>query len=335
MRNIPDKKLRIIQNCVCSRPVIVLGSGASAAYGIAGMPQLAEFLIKNIEPSERNKEKWDQFKKLIIDGTDLENALHEVSISEDLEKEIVNKTRRLILGQDLDIFVDLTNKRVILPLSKLLKHLSQTANPNIKIVTTNYDRIAEYAIDNAYLEFTSGFSGYYKQYFNGFNYSRKHNPNMIELLKVHGSLDWFVDEDSNVIALPDVVNGDANLTPLMVTPGVRKYEHTHKEPFRSIITKSDQVFENSNSILCIGYGFNDTHIQPKLIKKIREGRVPIIIIARTLTDRAIKFIKSSQDENIIGIERCSAGSKIVSSCDEDIIIDYDIWSLSGLLDIVL
>ncbi len=298
--NIPDKTLRIIQNCISSRPVIVLGSGASAAYGIAGMPQLARYLIENVSPSERDNKKWEVFKKLIMDGIDLENALLKVSIPDELEKEVVNKTRKLILKKDLDILVDLANKKITFPLSTLLNHLSRTANPDIKIVTTNYDRIAEYAIDNAYLEFSTGFFGYYKQYFNGFN-NEKHKPNIIELLKVHGSLDWFVDEDSNVISLPDSINNEFNLEPLMVTPGVRKYEHTHNEPFRSIITKSDEVFEHSNSILCIGYGFNDLHIQPKLINKIRGGKVPILIIARTLTKRATKFVKSSQDENVIGI----------------------------------
>ncbi|MFT9497743.1 SIR2 family protein, partial [Anaerosolibacter sp.] len=220
-------------------------------------------------------------------------------------------------------------------LSTLLKHLSRTANPEIKRVTTNYDRIAEYAIDHAYLEFSSGFSGYYKQYFSGFQNNKKRHSNNIELLKVHGSLDWFVDEDSNVVALPDAINEGFNLMPLMVTPGVRKYEHTHNEPFRSIITKSDETFEKASSVLCIGYGFNDIHIQPKLINKIRGGKIPILIIARTLTERALKFIRSSQDENIIGIEMYSDGSKIISSFDNDIIIDEEIWSLSGLLNLIL
>jgi hypothetical protein len=37
--------LELAQECISKAPVLILGSGASAAYGIPGMPQLKNHLL--------------------------------------------------------------------------------------------------------------------------------------------------------------------------------------------------------------------------------------------------------------------------------------------------
>lgn len=49
--------------------------------------------------------------------------------------------------------------------------------------------------------------------------------------------------------------------PLVVTPGVSKYRESHKDPFRTVMTAADQVIREANCYLCVGYGFNDEHVQ--------------------------------------------------------------------------
>nr|WP_151208721.1 SIR2 family protein [Paenibacillus yonginensis] len=157
----------------------------------------------------------------------------------------------------------------------------------------------------------------------------------VELLKVHGSLDWFLTDDSGVICVPDNIMDSIEMVPLMVTPGIRKYEHTHNEPFRSIIARADSAFENANSILCVGYGFNDNHIQPKLIDKMRQGKTPILIATKKLSDSGMRFIKSATSSTVFGIEEFKSGTRIVFSDKEEIIEELSFWSLEELIKLVI
>mgnify|MGYP001469464427 CR=1 FL=1 len=327
-----DNILKQIQKSISLVPVIVLGSGASAAYGYAGMPELAKYLLENITPDQTEEGKWKEFASAIGDGIDLENALQKVTISGQLEKDIIRKTRELIIKQDVEVFHRIIRNQTILPLGSLLQFLSRTANQKIRVITTNYDRLVEYAIDQALLSYDNGFYGEYQKTFRGLHTS---NDEKIELLKVHGSLDWFLSEDNRVISLPDSISSSLELTPLMVTPGIRKYEHTHNEPFRSIIAKADAAFESAKSILCIGYGFNDNHIHLKLVDKMRQGRTPILIATKKLTDNAIHFIQRATSSNVFGIEEFNNGTRVVFSDKEVLLEDLSFWSLDELIKLVM
>ena len=324
--------LGYIQRAISFVPVIVLGSGASAPFGYAGMSELATYLLSNIVPDQADEAKWEEFVTAISNGMDLENALHRVMVSEQLEKEIIKKTRELIYEQDVAVFLKVISNQITLPLASLLQFLSRTANQKIRVVTTNYDRLAEYAIDQAFLCYNNGFYGAYQKTFRGFPIS---NSEKIELLKVHGSLDWFLTEDNRVISLPDSISSSLKLTPLIVTPGIRKYAHAHDEPFRSIITKADEAFECAKSILCIGYGFNDNHIHLKLINKMREGKIPILIATKKLTESAIKFIKQAPASNVLGIEEFNNGTRVVFNDHEVIFEDKSFWSFEELIKLVM
>lgn len=64
-------------------PTIILGSGASAAFGLAGMGALAKHLIEKIELSDCDNEcidKWEEFVHVLNSGKDLESALLEVRL---------------------------------------------------------------------------------------------------------------------------------------------------------------------------------------------------------------------------------------------------------------
>ncbi|MFD2628026.1 SIR2 family protein [Oceanobacillus kapialis] len=307
---VPKCILKFIQDSISKIPVIVIGSGASAAYGIAGMGQLANYLKKEIIPTENERELWEEFKQLLNNDVDLESALHKVDISERLEKEVVLKTKELILPKDIEIREKLVLGEVDMPLSLLISHLNETANPQIKVVTTNYDRIVEYAVDYAGIDYYSGFLGKYIQKFDG-RFNREKVLNKIEILKVHGSLDWYTNSVNEVLALPDSFQNAENLFPTMVTPGKNKYQLTHDDPFRTLITRVDSVFLEAKSLLIIGFGFNDDHIQPKLMQKMRSSQTPIIIISKELTLKTREFIKTNEDSKILGIEEYGDGSNCI------------------------
>ena len=76
---------------------------------------------------------------------------------------------------------------------------------------------------------------------------------------------------------------------MIVPPGKEKYSSTHNEPYRTIIAEADTAFVQAGAYLCVGYGFNDEHIQPKLLAQISKGK-PIVILARTMTPACKKHI---------------------------------------------
>ncbi|MEO4172261.1 hypothetical protein ABH287_07920, partial [Acinetobacter pittii] len=65
-------------------PIIILGSGASAAHGMSGMGALAQHLTEKTDVSElsdADMESWDNFCQTLRNGIDLETALHQVDVS--------------------------------------------------------------------------------------------------------------------------------------------------------------------------------------------------------------------------------------------------------------
>ncbi|GIQ69042.1 hypothetical protein DUZ99_07630 [Xylanibacillus composti] len=324
--------LKLIQKCLSLVPVIVLGSGASAAYGFAGMPQLADHLVNHVVPDPKEQDRWLAFRTAIASGLDLENALHQVDLSSMLEQQVVQATRQLLLQQDISLMRRMQRGELALPLGVLLQFLSRTAKQKIKIVTTNYDRLAEYAADQVRLRLDNGYCGQYEKHFQGF--SRFHAP-QIELMKVHGSLDWFRSGDGAPVSLPDHAADACGMSPLMVTPGVRKYELTHQEPFRSMIAKADEAFANASAILCVGYGFHDNHIHLKLVERMRQGKTPILIATKRLSDSALQFIRSAPTSAVLGLEEYDQGTRIVYLNSEEIVEGASLWSLDALIQLVL
>ena len=125
--------------------------------------------------------------------------------------------------------------------------------------------------------------------------------------------------------------------PQIVTPGTEKYRKTHLEPFRTVIGNADLAIQNANTYLCVGFGFNDQHIQEKLIQKCVRDKTSLTVITYALTDAAKTFLFDSGVENYLAIEcgEHNAQSIVYSSlAEEPIVVDGDFWSLSGYLNLI-
>lgn len=161
--------------------------------------------------------------------------------------------------------------------------------PNkVVVVTTNYDRLPDYAADGIGASSVTGFEGSYIRKLelpnNSVTTKRvRARERIVEIWKVHGSLDWFIDAKGDISSFRLLQEIPTGFSPLIVPPGKDKYSSTHNEPYRSIISEADKAFTTAGAYLCIGYGFNDEHIQPKLLAQIGNGK-PIVILARTMTD---------------------------------------------------
>lgn len=320
-------------------PLIILGSGASAAYGMSGMGALANHLIKNVDVSNftpADSSAWESFCEVLNDGVDLEAALQKVTVSDTVTDKIISSTWALINQEDIEIFQKSLQRNDFFMLTHLLEHTFKSSVNTINIITTNYDRLAEYACEQGRLHHYTGFThGFFRQITSP---TEVRTARKINIWKVHGSLDWFQSPIEDTVALSNIFEVPDNYKPQIVTPGTQKYQKTHFEPFRSIINNADVAISNAGSYLCVGYGFNDEHIQPKLMAKCLRNNTPITIITYALSDAAKKIVTEGKAKNFLAIERGKTDEESViysSLSKEPIIVDKNIWSLEGYLTLIL
>lgn len=320
-------------------PVVILGSGASAAHGLSGMAALAKHLISTIgisELSPEDQQGWKEFCSALAFGVDLESALHQVAVSEKITEKVVSATWQLISQDDARLFSEYLQEKHNFPLGKLLSHMFRSSVSMVNVVTTNYDRLAEYACDQEKIHHYTGFThGYFRQLANPNDISTKRKVN---IWKVHGSLDWFKSPLGDSVSLANASSIPDRFQPEIITPGFQKYQRTHLEPYRTIISSADQAITGAGSYLCVGYGFNDEHIQPKLMVKCVRQSTPITIITYALSDAARKHIVNGGAQNYLAIERGSSDDEsiIYSSLAKDpFVVRKNLWSFQGYLTLIM
>ena len=337
-KEIIDKISKQAQDYYKNTPVIILGSGASAAFKMSGMWKLAQHLMANInvhDLSENEQISWRGFCEKLRAGIDLETALHDVPLSPELTNRVVSETWRLLSPEDILVFEKSLNNSSLFPLGKLLKHMFRSTAKELNIITTNYDRLAEYACEQENIHHYSGFSHGYRGYNVKKNYL--YCSRQVNIWKVHGSLGWFTNSDGVITSLSNVTEIPTGLIPLIVTPGIEKYRSTHKEPYKTIIHESDDVMDEATTYLCVGFGFNDEHIQTKLVNRCANNGASVIIITYELTKATKNFIANKSTNKYLAIEASGDyKSRIYSSLfNEPLEVDGNLWSLDGFMNLIM
>lgn len=332
--------LKQLQDWTNRVPLVILGSGASVPFRLPSMWTLGEHLKNNI--TFHDKEDQEQFEKFKISfdaNGDLEATLSGLQLRQSVLDQIVFKTWELVNKSDLEAYDKFIDGSFEFPLSKLTEYLLSTASKKLSIITTNYDRLAEYAASFSKAIVCTGYS---QNYIGHFSNAIHQNPlttlrgfsGQVNIWKVHGSLDWFKTSGEENIQFPLRQTIPYNYKPSIVTPGLSKYFETHNEPYRTIFAQADNEIDSANGFLCIGYGFNDIHVQPKLIERIKSK--PIIVITKELTPKTKQSILNGNCKQYILMEEInSTDTKIYSSSfGEHIIPNVNYWTLSEFLKLI-
>lgn len=332
-----DELLKKIQRITSEIPAILVGSGASASLGITSTGELHEYLISSVEiENDDESSLWDQFKQVSA-SNDLETSLTQVALTKTIENKVVRKTHEAIWTSEKEILKKNLEGTQKLPLTRLYDYLFRSTQKTINVVTTNYDRLAEFSADfGGYAQWTGFSYGHIKYWSEPGKLAISNKGKQLRtvaIYKVHGSLDWFRDDVANLVSLsfPEAV--PESLQPVMVTPGLNKYENSFEEPFRSLIAESDKVLQRASAYLCVGYGFNDTHIQQKLVNGVYSKNKPILILARTLSESTKAFVNDERCTDFIAIEKSNHGSKVYCPENKDGILleNESLWDLDTLI----
>ena len=273
------------QRFLAERPVVVLGTGATIPHGLPSMSVLADRLLAAITD---NPAGWNAFAERLEATKDLEQALHDVPLPQDTVENLVRATWKIVSSEDIGLYRQLLKGGLAFPLSDLFAYLLRTADSHIRVITTNYDRVAEYAANAVGAYASTGVTAGWLQRFVPASVDRERAPSpgfegLVTILKVHGSLDWFRDATDDVIAVPLAQVVPDQMKPLVVTPGVSKYREVHKDPFRTVMSTADTVLRKATCYVCIGYGFNDEHVQPVLVNRVMKDDIPLVVVTKELT----------------------------------------------------
>lgn len=336
------------QATVRDNPIVVVGSGLSASYGLPTMGDLAEVLkeidVEHLASGE--KVVWYSFVSA-LETQGLEQAIDSSNIwrSQGLYSMIRDRTWSEIVARENVTWQRCLLDRDFLSIGALINRLFRSDNRLVRVVTTNYDRLVEYACEQKGYYCDSGFQNVYFGRWRAFGDLHLHNSvtrareRTVELYKVHGSVDWFQTEEGTNVRFPLVSERIASLTPSIVPPSLQKYADTHNDPFRSVIQHVDRALATAQGFICIGYGFNDSHIQVKLLERARGDRKKILVLTRTMTSKLSELISTGVLRDYMVIERSSAGDGSIvhsSILPNSVFLEgQDVWSLGTFVNEVL
>ncbi len=103
------------------------------------------------------------------------------------------------------------------------------------------------------------------------------------------------------------------------------------------MTYADTALENALSYLCIGYGFNDEHVQPKLVRRVRRENLPVVVLAKELSLSARKAFLDEPPSKYLLIEEHESSTRVYcpDSPSGQIIEDHHFWKLEEFLKLLI
>ena len=310
--------------------LVITGAGSSVDSGGKTMTQLWDSISKDLSDfeaiqdlvsySSERKEKKDLehlLSVLQIEKQSLENkGTDNTAISgyiESIESKILSEC-------SFDLPADAPHEFFLRKLLKARKNI----DPRIKIFTLNYDRSFETASDRIGAVLIDGFSFSQKQVFNSNSFdldlvyrekSRIHSEHsfyskVVHLYKIHGSVTW-----SKSIEKPGIIQKEKDPVTdakksVLIYPNSSKFEKSYEMPFFEMVGRMQSSLRKENStLLIIGYGFNDEHINRVLAEAIKgNANLEVFVIKPridfshdVLTEYKTWIDSGLQDLHLIGL----------------------------------
>lgn len=310
----------LIQRFLENHPVIIWGSGATIPYGLPGMGDLVEVLRPYIDET--------------AEDADLETELGKLEDDSQIDKIRIDVREAVFRKDRICLEESIKDSKHLNAVIKMVRKFYDAHPRKVDILTTNYDCVLEYALSGANYDFTDGFTGRSLSTFAQKHFEKERN--IVNIIKVHGSLNWFSDSSNRLLCLPCKHEASV-LTPVMILPSYRKYEESYREPYRTLITKSDEVIEKAESFFIVGFGFRDDHLTPKVVEKIESG-TPIVVITKKATGPCKEKLKRA--EKYILLEESRSETKITfkskeSSSPDNCQLQGDYWKLEPFFTEIL
>jgi len=333
------------------KPFIFFGTGMSCAVDCKfGMSTLQVELVSQMPKCKLTtiqKKEWELVITSLNNGNDLENSLNSVS-DHGFIKMITTITANFIVDLDKNYAYKIADGRQQWPAINILKRIYDNlpeGDPILHVLTPNYDMLFEYACDFTGLTYTDGFFGGLEQNKNWrgveqalLEPQRSINRNKQNLIykpkkciryyKVHGSLNYFfhhnhvVRNDAWMWAPPNYAER------IMITPGLSKYQKL-QEYRQELIRPVDDAVDKASQFLFLGYGFNDTHLETYIKRKLTEQSCHGLVITKESNKRIEALATEAENLWLICETIDNSGSRIYNKNYSDwlILTGEKIWDI--------
>ncbi|MDR3159406.1 MAG: SIR2 family protein [Zoogloeaceae bacterium] len=348
---LPNDFFTDIQGVFRKTPVLLIGSGFSCGYGFPGMGALAKHLataVHNVLTTNGAKNAWVQSIEAI--KINLEAGLNGIPVGTPEWEEIVSairgETAKLILDRAIAAEAKILGEKVAgghAP-SRLLNRLFNGSPQNaesIHVITTNYDTLLELFCDLAELPLDTGFTGFrrrkprhppiFQTQYSRVLVTEKRQQQVdyrlcktVRLYKPHGSISWLTTDEGTVEVLNDVsVAGRA-----IVVPGPSKYQDALIDTlFDAVRTEMNAILAEAQALLCIGFGFNDDHLQGVIKRRLTTG-MPVIILTRDATPNIKQLLRDHP--HVIALFKSGEGA-VCHWKGNTLQSPYPLWQLDDFL----
>lgn len=191
----------------------------------------------------------------------------------------------------------------------------------IEIFTTNYDFLFELGLEHKEIPYYDGFCGSLRAFFNPESVEDfRFLPNQTKLWKIHGSLGWHFDPDTEKILRVSPDDDD-----ILIYPSTLKYKDSKKQPYESLMDRLSNFLKQDDSILITcGYSWGDEHINSRITSALKSNTTSHVI--GLIFDNLNKIEKQS---NISKIGMDNPKVSIYASRNAVIGCNFGEWSLKS------
>ena len=309
--------LNAIRDFFREKPFVFFGTGMSCALDLRfGMPALKDELAQNVTPDSQTSEQgrqWTKVMESLHNGRGLETALDNVTDSSLLQK-ITCATGRFVSAIDRECALHIAKGEATWPATRFFKRLVDTLPEGdrvLHVLTPNYDTLFEHACDAVGIRYTNGFSGGLERRvdwdavdqslllrqkitqgrrFKTIYKRRKH----VRLYKVHGSLNFFFHRDTVVENNAWMWDAPDFSIRVMITPGLSKYQ-TLQSYRQELLEWADAAIDKANHFLFLGYGFNDTHLETYIKRKLVTQACKGLIVTKDCNSRIESLLAKAEN----------------------------------------
>ena len=267
-----DLRLKLAEHMKLDNVLFLFGNGSSI---YAGSQDTRDFKLDDY------KDKYVALSNIIDEIgklwgiEDQLNALITVRayynlVKDEAKEELVSELIDEIKGILIENFVNSVDYRKLsLHEIFLLKLRTFGCLKRTEIYTPNYDLAFEYSLDKLAIEYKDGFSGFVNRIFDPRTLQEK---NKTGLVKIHGSVNWIVEDGQVKEFQPKFKDGKViidDTAPVLIYPTSHKLYQTYSTPYSELMRHMlDEMETGKNVVIVLGYKYGDDHINEILYKAL-------------------------------------------------------------------
>ncbi|MDP2320071.1 MAG: SIR2 family protein [Acidobacteriota bacterium] len=274
--------------CPCAIRVPRDGSDGSDPL-IPDIDGLTQIVAAEIESSEKHQEPFARLRRILSeDGYAAPNVEKLLSCIRSLREAAGNGEVRGLNAKNLDeldkevcraisarVTRDLPTETT--PYHSLARLVGGYRVPSPEIFTTNYDLLAEQALESLRVPFFDGFVGSSQPFFDqraieddkAEDAKQRLPDRWCRLWKLHGSVNWRFNSGTRAITRSRET-GDGE--ELLIHPSQRKYDESRRRPYSVMIDRLKEFVRNKKepvTLLAVGHSFSDDHLNETIGESLR------------------------------------------------------------------